>query len=120
MIADPVDFALALSRLSTGTKQSRSRHTPSTWEAPVALSAPERLGLLQFVNILILSVNLRSLARGLYVETLVTEVLYWSLQFLVFKKIMEAKTRAEMFAYVLGGTVGTALAILITKAVWGE
>lgn len=79
------------------------------------------IGALQCAQFLIVTANLRACAQGLYVPALATDALLMLNGLVVARRVLrEAATRAEITGYVIGGVVGSAAGIWVTKAVFGQ
>jgi len=64
--------------------------------------------------------NFRALAFANYLHTGVSDTAIAALNFLVIKKVGEAKDRSAFLGYVIGGPIGSLLSIYITKILFGH
>ena len=84
------------------------------------MAAPAVTALLLFggqaLNFFLLVINIRACARGKVLIAVGTDFLICLLGFSIFKLIAaNVAGMVEMFAYAMGGAVGSALAIWMTK-----
>ncbi len=70
---------------------------------------------LQLGDYLIASIGIITLNSRLYLETAIADGLLLVIGFTSVKKIVEATTKTEMAAYVIGGVAGTQVAILLSN-----
>jgi uncharacterized membrane protein len=69
----------------------------------------------QALGMLLVSCNIRALARNMRAMTAVTEFGYALLSFFVLRKVAEASSPFEAIAYAAGATVGSFGALYITQ-----
>jgi len=70
---------------------------------------------IQTATYVVLVLNLRALNRGKYVWTGVTEMVYALANFWIIGRVASASSWQEAVAYASGATVGSLIAIWITK-----
>lgn len=80
---------------------------------------PLLLGLLLWVHYTLLSVNTRAVAQGRYIATGITNAVIALCGFTLFKLITEASTPMGVLGYTIGGVIGGATGIWITRH-WKE
>lgn len=73
------------------------------------------LGIMQMVSYLLATLNIRSAAKGKVGPTVLTDVAMGGMGFFLIKFVVEAKTVTEFVCYCLGGAIGSAVAIKLTK-----
>jgi len=71
--------------------------------------------VVQFVAVLVVTLNYRYCAKGKIAATVITDVMIFSLQFFVLKRVVEASSFAEALGYVLGSSLGSIAGMLYTK-----
>jgi len=77
--------------------------------------------LLQTLQFLLVTFNLRVTALGFYVPAIATDGLLLLNGVYVTRRVLrEGATRLEIAGYVLGGMLGSAIGIWLTKAVFGQ
>lgn len=69
------------------------------------------LFVLQFLAYFIVTLNMRAVAEVNYVLTFITDLLIAIIGFTTIKEIINANTRREKIAYVIGGALGAQLAL---------
>ena len=69
----------------------------------------------QCINFLIAIINIRAASRGKIWITSSTDFLFSAVNFLLITKIAQARDMWEMLAYAMGGAVGSAIAIVLTR-----
>lgn len=74
----------------------------------------------QFASYLLICWNMRAIAKGRIGQTVVSDILFAGINFKLFKRIQAAQTNLAWAGYAIGGALGSALSIYITKRVWGE
>lgn len=70
---------------------------------------------IQAAAYIVLVLNLRALNKGRYLITGVTEMIYALASFWMIHRVAEARTWQEAVAYASGATVGSLVAMYITK-----
>lgn len=78
-----------------------------------------QLGGLQALAYLVLVVNMRAVTHGKYLAVAATEVIYALMNFMLIHRIVESHTWTEACVYATGCTVGTLVAMWLTKH-WRE
>lgn len=78
-----------------------------------------RMGALCGLHYLALVVNYRMVAQGRILETVVSDGVLALLGFTVVKAIAGAESRGDRIGYAIGGMLGSALGIVLTKALYG-
>lgn len=78
-----------------------------------------RLFAMNFVQFCIIAANMRSVAQGLYLATFVTDVAICVISFTLTKRIVEAQSNVDRFAFAIGGALGAQVAIFATRALYG-
>lgn len=71
--------------------------------------------LIQFCSYTLLVWNYRVVAKGWLGQSVVSDGLISLYNFIVFKKIVEEKSRWAQWGYVAGGMIGSAAGIQMTK-----
>lgn len=69
----------------------------------------------QTVAFVVLVLNIRALNRGFYLATAATEVAYALMNFYMIQRIATAHTVGEAVAYTLGCTLGSLIAMWISR-----
>ena len=69
----------------------------------------------QGLNFLIAVINIRAASRGLIACTVVSDVIFSLVSFILIHHIAVANTWMEMGMYAAGGGAGSALAIVLTR-----
>lgn len=70
---------------------------------------------IQTAAYIVLVLNIRALNRGKYLWTGVTEMIYALANFYIIGRVAAAQTWQEAVAYASGATVGSLIAMWITK-----
>lgn len=76
----------------------------------------------EFVSFFLIVINTRAYTKGLYAWTFLTDAFFITQNFYVAKWMVEAKEARGTAAYLgflLGGTAGSLLGILLTKHLYG-
>jgi hypothetical protein len=73
------------------------------------------LGLLVWVQFILVTVNYRAIAQARYIATGVTDFLIAGLGFTLFKLIQEATSPMEVLGYSIGAVLGGISGIWLTK-----
>lgn len=74
---------------------------------------------LQFLNFLILTVNYRAVAHGLYTWTALTDMLICLINWTLIKKVANEDSMWARVGYLFGGTTAGIVGIWITQS-WGK
>ena len=75
--------------------------------------------LAQALNFALLCWNYRAVALGYIPTTVLSDFVIAAVQFKLIKRVALAQGNASFAGYVLGGAVGSAISVYLTKAVWG-
>ena len=101
------------------------RHPDKVFISPRPLSKPAvnpalQIGLLNYISYFMLTVDIRAVALAQVAVSFATNLVIALLAYTMVKKIGEAKTWAERWAFAVGGALGTVSAILLTKVWFGK
>jgi hypothetical protein len=69
---------------------------------------------LMFVQYAILTIGTRAIAQGSYFWLAVTDMAVSWLGFTILKKVEQADTLQQKFAYMIGGVIGAQVALFLT------
>jgi hypothetical protein len=73
---------------------------------------------IQFVQYLLVTINMRAVAAGKYVWTAVTDATFAGFGFLLIQKVAETHSHGAWAGYVAGGIVGSQVGIWVSKRLW--
>jgi hypothetical protein len=62
-----------------------------------------------------IALNVRALAAGNILVTVVTNVLLASVSFVIIRRVGEASTKLDFVGYIFGGACGSAIALLLAR-----
>jgi hypothetical protein len=74
----------------------------------------------QIMTYFIFSVNARALALGLIAWTVFTDLIYATVAYYIIKLVGKNECPFGQVGYILGGAIGSGLAIILTKWVFGR
>jgi hypothetical protein len=74
----------------------------------------------QFLSYAIICWNWRAIAQGRYASIFVSDMIFAGVNFLLIKRVSEAKSKAALAGYVLGGACGSLVSVWITRKLYGE
>jgi hypothetical protein len=78
------------------------------------------LGALNCLSYFVLTADIRSVSQANILAAVVINMTVALLSFSILKRLQEAKTLADRVLYAVGGTIGTVIGIVVTKAVFGQ
>jgi hypothetical protein len=78
------------------------------------------LGALNMLSYFILTADIRSVSQGNIPWAIVVNLSVALLGFSLFKKLQQATSMLDRVFFAVGGTIGTVVGILVTKAVFGQ
>ena len=73
---------------------------------------------MQFIQYLIVTVNMRAVAAGKYAWTAISDMIFATVGFLVIQRVAEAHSKVAWSGYVVGGVVGSQVGIWLSKRLW--
>src|SRR5881392_236250 len=76
------------------------------------------LGAMQFVNYLVIAVNMRAVAHMQYGWIAASDAAICLLNFTIIKRVAAAESRRERVLYIVGGTLGALAGVWLSRA-WG-
>jgi len=69
----------------------------------------------QMLNFVIAVINIRAASKGKIAITMGSDFLFCAVNFILIQKVAQANNYQELLAYAIGGSIGSGLAILVTK-----
>lgn len=79
-----------------------------------------KLAGLMFVQYFLVVANTRAFTQGNYAWTAATDAVLLVSGFFTTQLVARAKSKSAMIWYIVGGTIGSQVAIYITKLVYGS
>jgi hypothetical protein len=73
---------------------------------------------IQFVNYLVVTVNMRAVSAGKYRWTAITDGAIAGVGFLAIKEVATAHSSLAWAGYVFGGIIGSQVGIWLSKRLW--
>ena len=72
----------------------------------------------QFIQYLVITVNMRAVAAGKYTWTAITDALVAGLGFFLIQHVASSHSKYAWAGYVIGGLIGSQGGIWISKRLW--
>lgn len=79
------------------------------------MKKPLQLFFLEFVGYFIVTMNMKAVADTNYLLTFVTDIMIATIGFTSVRMVVQATTRSEQVAYVMGGAFGAQVALFLSR-----
>lgn len=76
--------------------------------------------LVQFVQYLVITVNMRAVAAGKYTWTAISDTLIAGLGFFLIQHVASTHSNFAWVGYVIGGLIGSQVGIWLSKHLWAS